>query len=666
MHRVLGLGGERRERRFHAVRAPRRGIADVELVGLEGAAGEERNVADLLHRVAGEDRLRRFETHRQVGRVRRYVDGKEIRPRSDERDERHHELFADRIDRRIRHLGEELLEITVEHLRPVRQHRQCGIVAHRADRFLARLRHRTENDLEVFLRVAERLLAIEQRHFGMRRRCRFRQVVECNPRALDPGPVGLRRCERPLELGVVDDATLLGVDEQHLARLQPPLLDDLALGDVEHADLGGHHHVVVVGDDEPCRPQAVAVERCADLPAVGEGHRRRTVPRLHQRSVVFVERAAVLVHQRIAGPRFGNHQHHRVGERIAAHDQQLEAIVERRRVRLAVVDQRPDLVEVATQHRARDSLLARADPVDVAAQRVDLAVVADEAEWMCQVPRRKRVGRETLVHHCQRRHHALVLEIKEIFAHLVREQHPLVDERARRHRRDVELLPVAELQRLDRVAGLLADDVELALERVLVHVVRPARDEDLPDHRLDLLGAQRQPAVVGGNVAPAEEDLALACHRTLDFLFARHPRRRFLGQEHHAHAVLADRRQRQALASAGAAQKCIGKLDQDAGAIALQRIRTGRAAMGEVFQDRETLRDDRVTLAALDVGDEPQAARIALVRRIVETLAHRGKVTLVGESFVHGRPHGSAESTAGRTKRSAGRFSRKYGETYKY
>ncbi len=73
-------------------------------------------------------------------------------------------------------------------------------------------------------------------------------------------------------------------------------------------------------------PQAVAVERRADLPAVGECHRRRTVPRLHQRSVVLVERAAILVHQRIAGPGLGDHQHHRVGERVSAHDEELEAL----------------------------------------------------------------------------------------------------------------------------------------------------------------------------------------------------------------------------------------------------------------------------------------------------------------------------------------------------
>ena len=125
---VLRRRRERRERRFHAVRAPRGRIADVELEGLERAAGEQRGMPDLLHRAVREDRLLRFEAHRQIRRVRGDIHRQQVRPRADERDERHHELFADRIDRRIGHLGEQLLEVVVEHLRaagtaPAARHR---------------------------------------------------------------------------------------------------------------------------------------------------------------------------------------------------------------------------------------------------------------------------------------------------------------------------------------------------------------------------------------------------------------------------------------------------------------------------------------------------------------------------------------------------------------
>ena len=45
---------------------------------------------------------------------------------------------------RVRHLREELLEVVVEQSRPVRQHRQRRVVAHRADRLDAVARHRLE------------------------------------------------------------------------------------------------------------------------------------------------------------------------------------------------------------------------------------------------------------------------------------------------------------------------------------------------------------------------------------------------------------------------------------------------------------------------------------------------------------------------------------------
>ena len=173
------------------------------------------------------------------------------------------------------------------------------------------------------------------------------------------------------------------------------------------------------------------------------------------------------------------------------------------------------------------------------------------------------------------------------------------------------------------MAGLLADDVELALERVLIHRGGSAGDEHLPDDGLDVLRPLGEPAVVGRHVAPAEQDLALTRHGALDLLLAGHPRGGLLRQEHHADAVLADGRQREALRPAHLAQEPVGELDQDAGAVTLQRVGAGRAAMRQVPEDREPLRDDRVPLLALDVGNEAQATGVVLLRGIVESLAQR-------------------------------------------
>ena len=157
--RVDALGAHRRQLGLDAFRAPGERIGDVELVALELGAGVGLERAQPRHVGEIEDRLADLEPHRRVDGV----DVEQVGLGADERDQRHHDRLADRIDRRIGDLREQLLEVVVERLVLVRQHRQRRVVAHRADAFLAGLRHRAHQELDVFLGVAERLLAVEQR-----------------------------------------------------------------------------------------------------------------------------------------------------------------------------------------------------------------------------------------------------------------------------------------------------------------------------------------------------------------------------------------------------------------------------------------------------------------------------------------------------------------------
>ena len=130
--------------------------------------------------------------------------------------------------------------------------------------------------------------------------------------------------------------------------------------DRQHAGLRGHDHLVVGGDHVARRAQAVAVERGADLQAVGEGDRGRAVPRLHQRGVVLVEGAPLLVHERVAGPGFRNQHHRRVRQRVAAAHQEFERVVEAGGVRLALVGDRPQLGDVVAEIVGDETLAWRA------------------------------------------------------------------------------------------------------------------------------------------------------------------------------------------------------------------------------------------------------------------------------------------------------------------
>ena len=196
----------------------------------------------------------------------------------------------------------------------------------------------------------------------------------------------MRRSQRGFDLVVGDDTALFKIDQQHLARLQTPFRDDLFLRNGQNAHFGGHHHKSVLGDEIARGAQSVAIQRRADLAAIGEGHSRRTVPRLHQRRMIFVKGLAMLVHERIARPGLGNKHHHGMSERIAPAHQKFQRIVETGGVRLALIGDRPELADVRAEQRRGDGRLTRRHPVQIPAQRVDLAVVRDEAVGVRETP----------------------------------------------------------------------------------------------------------------------------------------------------------------------------------------------------------------------------------------------------------------------------------------
>ena len=148
-------------------------------------------------------------------------------------------------------------------------------------------------------------------------------IVKLDTNVLDPLLVRAVVGQTRFEFFIIDHATLLEVDQEHLARLQTPLAHDLALRHWQHARLRAHDHHVVVSDAIARRTQTVAIQSCANLSTVGKDDRRRTIPWLHHRGVVFVKRFAALVHGGVVFPRLGNHHHHGLAEWVASHREQL-------------------------------------------------------------------------------------------------------------------------------------------------------------------------------------------------------------------------------------------------------------------------------------------------------------------------------------------------------
>ena len=226
-----------------------------------------------------------------------------------------------------------MLEVGVQRLVFVRQNGQCRIRSHRTGCLFTVLNHRLKDDLDVFLRVAKSLLAIEHgsgSRLNLLSRCRH--FVQTDADLFNPLTVRLGFSQRILQFHIVNDATLFKVDQEHLARLQAPFLDDFLFRNRQHAGFGSHDHEVIIGHQITGRTQAVTVKRGTNLATIGKSNRGRAVPRLHHCGVVFVEGATVLIHLRVLFPSFGNHQHHGMSHRIAAHHQQFESVVKGSRI----------------------------------------------------------------------------------------------------------------------------------------------------------------------------------------------------------------------------------------------------------------------------------------------------------------------------------------------
>ena len=70
-------------------------------------------------------------------------------------------------------------------------------------------------------------------------------------------------------------------------------------------------------------------------------------------------------------------------------------------------------------------------------------------------------------------------------------------------------------------------------------------------------------------------------------------------------------------------QEIMRDLNEDASAVARQRIGADRAAVFKVRQDAQSIFDDLVRFGALEVSDETDAASVVLAGRVVKTLGAR-------------------------------------------
>ena len=176
---------------------------------------------------------------------------------------------------------------------------------------------------------------------------------------------------------------------------------------------------------------------------------------------------------------------------------------------------------------------------------------------------------------------------------------------------------------VDGVGDDLAQDVEPALEVGLVLDVGSAADEHLAMRRLGGDDARREAGIVGRHVAPAEQLQPFGIDHARHHGLAINALRVVGRHEHVTDRVVPGLGQLDLERCGDLFQEGVRDLHQDAGAVAGERVCARRAAMGQVLQDLDAVLDDGVARAALQIGDEADAAGIVLVLRIVESLRLR-------------------------------------------
>ena len=149
------------------------------------------------------------------------------------------DTFPHAVYGRVRHLGEILLEIIIEHLGFFRKHRQGRVDAHGAYRVLAHTGHGDDHLGQVFLGVTEDLLLFFQIKGNQRivdhAAPFFHQLIHFDDVLFAPFAVRMGCGQHMFDLIVSHDTLLRRVDQEQAARLQTSLISDLFRGNRHRA-----------------------------------------------------------------------------------------------------------------------------------------------------------------------------------------------------------------------------------------------------------------------------------------------------------------------------------------------------------------------------------------------------------------------------------------------
>ena len=346
--------------------------------------------------------------------------------------------------------------------------------------------------------------------------------------------------------------------------------------------------------------------------------------------MVLVETPLVGIHADVLVPGLRDQHHHRVGQRAASLDQELQGVVDGGAVAGRIGHQRENLGKVIPEKIRRERLGTGPHPVAVAAKRVDFSVVGQITVRMGQLPGGEGVGAEAGVDQTQGALHCRIGQIPIVSRDLGSGQEALVDDGGGRQAGDVETLARVQLLYLHLPLDPFAHHVQLALKvgQPLQAGIFP--DKDLANDRLRLPCQTADGLAVDGNIPPPQEVLPLSRDHCLQDLLQAGAGLFFPWKEDHAHPVFPCRGELQPKGPAVSFQEFMGDLDEGSGPVSRLRIATAGASMSQVGKHFQPLANDEVAACPVHVDHEADAATVPLEARVVQPLFFRQSVLMHG------------------------------------
>lgn len=512
----------------------------------------------------------------------------------------------------IGHLGKELLEVIEQGLFVVGEDRQWDVHPHGGGGLRPGACHREDGVFHILIGITEGLLQPGQLLLGVAGHLFVgdRQVLQPDEAPVQPLAVGLAGGVGLLQLRVINDTPLDCIHQQHLPRLQPGFLHDLPGVQVQGTHLGGEDQLTVVSDIVPGGAQPVPVQHRSHGVAVGEQDGGRTIPGLHHDGVILVQVPLGPADTAVLGPGLRDGDHHREGQVHAAHDQELQGVVQHGRVGPGPVDHRVDLVQGVIDHRVGHGLLPGQHPVCVAPDGVDLAVVEDQAVRVGPLPGGIGVGGEAGVNACDGAVVVPTLQVQVELPQFPHQEHPLIYH-----------CPAGQGGDIGVVVGLLKDSaghIQPAVELQSPGRIPRPLHEGLLDvgHLGQCLLAQHLWA--DRHLPPAQKFHAFLGHNDLEHLLSLIAPESVLGKEKHTYAIVPRLPQLDAALRGRLLKKLVGDLEEDAHAVTGLSLSVLSRSMLQLLHDFQRTVHRLIALAALDVHHGSDAAGIVLKRRVIQ------------------------------------------------